>query len=71
VAARGGFDTGQQVTVKVMKGCIVLVAYNEQEQRLQDDYKRTKAKLSEIEPLPRFKSASRKALAKSNTNHLA
>ena len=44
-----GFDTGQQVTVKVMKGCIVLVAYNEQEQRLQDDYKRTKAKLIEIE----------------------
>lgn len=31
-----------------MKGCIVLVAYNEQEQRLQDDYKRTKAKLIEI-----------------------
>ncbi len=44
-----GFDTGQQVTVKVMKGCIVLVAYSEQEQRLQDDYKRTKAKLVEIE----------------------
>ena len=43
-----GFDTGQQVTIKVMKGCIVLVAYNEQEQRLQDDYKRTKAKLIEI-----------------------
>jgi toxic protein SymE len=32
-----------------MKGCIVLVAYNEQEQRLLDDYKRTKAKLIEIE----------------------
>lgn len=26
-----GFDTGQYVTVKVMKGCIILVAYNEQE----------------------------------------
>lgn len=25
------------------------MAYNEQEQRLQDDYKRTKAKLTEIE----------------------
>ena len=37
-----GFDTGQQVTVKVMKGCIVLVAYNEQEQRILDDYKRIK-----------------------------
>ena len=44
-----GFETGHQVTVKVMKGCIVLVAYNEQEQRLQNDYKRTKAKLSQIE----------------------
>lgn len=59
-----GFDTGQQVTVKVMKGCIVLVAYNEQEQRLQDDYKRTKVKLTEIEDAlaaiqaPRLESAS-------------
>ncbi|EHN8829191.1 TPA: SymE family type I addiction module toxin [Enterobacter bugandensis] len=44
-----GFDTGQQVTIKVMKGCIVLVAYNEQEQRILDDYKRTKAKLCQIE----------------------
>ncbi len=44
-----GFDTGQQVTVKVMKGCIVLVAYNEQEQRILDDYKRTKTKLCQIE----------------------
>lgn len=32
-----------------MKGCIVLVAYNEQEQRILEDYKRTKAKLSQIE----------------------
>lgn len=68
-----GFDTGQQVTIKVMKGCIVLVAYNEQEQRLQDDYKRTKAKLIEIEDalaaiqIPH----AGKRLAKSNTNHLA
>lgn len=51
-----GFDTGQQVTVKVMKGCIVLVAYNEQEQRLQDDYKRTKAKLVQIKKaFPQFR----------------
>jgi toxic protein SymE len=51
-----GFDTGHQVTVKVMKGCIVLVAYNENEQRLLDEYKRTKAKLIEIETrLQRFK----------------
>ena len=68
-----GFDTGQQVTVKVMKGCIVLVAYNEQEQRLQDDYKRTKAKLIEIEDALAAIQAPRpgKRLAKSNTNHLA
>jgi toxic protein SymE len=68
-----GFDTGQQVTVKVMKGCIVLVAYNEQEQRLQDDYKRTKAKLVEIEDALAAIQTPRpgKRLAKSNTNHLA
>ena len=66
-----GFDTGQQVTVKVMKGCIVL--YNEQEQRLQDDYKRTKAKLTEIEDALADIQAPRpgKRPAKSNTNHLA
>jgi toxic protein SymE len=70
---RAGFDTGQQVTVKVMKGCIVLVAYNEQEQRLQDDYKRTKAKLIEIEDALAAIQAPRpgKRLAKSNSNHLA
>jgi toxic protein SymE len=56
-----------------MKGCIVLVAYNEQEQRLQDDYKRTKAKLIEIEDALAAIQAPRpgKRLAKSNTNHLA
>ncbi|MEB2479069.1 SymE family type I addiction module toxin, partial [Citrobacter freundii] len=32
-----GFDIGQQITVKVMKGCIVLMVYGEQEQRLQDE----------------------------------
>lgn len=68
-----GFDTGQQVTIKVMKGCIVLVAYNEQEQRLQDDYKRTKAKLIEIENALAAIQTPRpgKRLAKLNTNHLA
>jgi len=56
-----------------MKGCIVLVAYNEQEQRLQDDYKRTKAKLTEIEDaLAAIQTQlPGKHLAKSNTNHLA
>ena len=65
-----GFDTGQQVTVKIMKGCIVLVAYNEQEQRLQDDYTRTQAKLIEIENALAAIQAPRpgKRLAKSNTN---
>ncbi|HAS1031181.1 TPA: type I addiction module toxin, SymE family [Enterobacter cloacae] len=68
-----GFETGHQVTVKVMKGCIVLVAYNEQEQRLQDDYKRTKAKLIEIENALTAIQTPRagKRLAKTNTNHLA
>ncbi|HDR2471654.1 SymE family type I addiction module toxin [Enterobacter soli] len=68
-----GFETGNQVMVKVMKGCIVVVAYNEQEQRLQDDYKRTKAKLVEIEnALAAIQTPHvGKRLAKSNTNHLA
>lgn len=44
-----GFETGQQVTVKVMNGCIVLVAYNEQEQRLKGELKEAQAKLKGIE----------------------
>lgn len=44
-----GFDTGHQVTVKVMKGCIVLVAYSEKEQQLLDDYKLMKADLTHLE----------------------
>jgi toxic protein SymE len=35
-----GFDTGQQITVKVMNGCIVLMVYSEQEQRPQDAVER-------------------------------
>ncbi|MCM7886589.1 SymE family type I addiction module toxin [Enterobacter sichuanensis] len=68
-----GFETGHHVTVKVMKGCIVLVAYNEQEQRLQDEYKRTKDKLMQIEKgLAAIQTQiPGKRLAKSNTNHLA
>lgn len=55
-----------------MKECIVLVAYNEQEQRLQDDYKRAKAKLIEIENALAAIQTPRpgKRLAKSNTSHL-
>ncbi|WP_312155878.1 SymE family type I addiction module toxin [Lelliottia nimipressuralis] len=44
-----GFDTGHQVTVKVMHGCIVLMAYSEQEQRLLDELKQAQAKLKGIE----------------------
>ncbi|MFS9772808.1 SymE family type I addiction module toxin [Enterobacter chuandaensis] len=68
-----GFDTGQQVTVKVMKGCIVLVVYKDQEPRLQDDYKRMKAKLVEIVDAHASIQTPRpgKCLANSNTNHLA
>ena len=44
-----GFETGQQVTVKVMDGCIVLLAYSEQEQKLLTELKETKQKLKGIE----------------------
>lgn len=44
-----GFDTGQQITVKVMNGCIVLMVYGEQEQRLQDELKEANQKLKRIE----------------------
>ena len=43
-----GFDTGQQITVKVMNGCIVLMVYGEQEQRLQDELKEAHQKLNRI-----------------------
>ncbi len=44
-----GFDTGQQVTVKAMKGCIVLMAHSENEQRLLDENKRVKERLAQID----------------------
>lgn len=44
-----GFNTGHQVTVKVMDGCIVLMAYSEQEQRLLDELKQAQVKLKGIE----------------------
>lgn len=40
-----GFDTGQQISVKVMNGCIVLMVYGEQEQRLQDELQESQQKL--------------------------
>ena len=42
-----GFDTGQQITVKVMNGCIVLMVYGEQEQQ-QDELKEANQKLNRI-----------------------
>lgn len=44
-----GFETGHQVTVKVMKGCIVLMAYSETEQKLLEENKRAQARLREIQ----------------------
>ena len=43
-----GFETGQQVSVKVMDGRIVLMAYGEQEQKLLAELKETQQKLKEI-----------------------
>ena len=44
-----GFETGQQVSVKVMDGCIVLMAYGEQVQKLLAELKETQLKLKGIE----------------------
>ncbi len=44
-----GFDTGQQVNVKVMEGCIVLMAYSQQEQSLLLQLKEIQSKLKGIE----------------------
>lgn len=44
-----GFDTGQQVSVKVMEGCIVLIAENKQEQKLLDELKEIQGKLKGVE----------------------
>lgn len=44
-----GFDTGHQVTVKVMDGCIVLMAYSENEQRLLDENRRVKETLAQVD----------------------
>jgi toxic protein SymE len=44
-----GFDTGHHVTVKVMQGCIVLMTFGEQEQKMAAEIKLLKQKLSGIE----------------------
>ena len=44
-----GFATGTEVDLKVMNGCIVLMVYGEQEQRLQDELQEANQKLKRIE----------------------
>ncbi|WP_044182948.1 SymE family type I addiction module toxin [Phytobacter massiliensis] len=43
-----GFDTGRQVSVKVMDGCIVLMTDSEKEQMLAQELKQAKQALKEI-----------------------
>lgn len=49
-----GFDTGQQVTVKVAEGCLVLMTGSEQEQTLLAELKAAQRKLKEIEEAMAF-----------------
>ena len=44
-----GFDTGDKVTVKVMNGCIVIMAHNPHEKTLLDQLKQAQHKLKGIE----------------------
>ncbi|AXF61218.1 MULTISPECIES: SymE family type I addiction module toxin [unclassified Leclercia] len=44
-----GFDTGDKVTVKVMDGCIVVMAHNPHEKKLLDELKQAQHKLKGIE----------------------
>ncbi|MDV2873386.1 SymE family type I addiction module toxin [Phytobacter diazotrophicus] len=43
-----GFDTGRQVSVKVMDGCIVLMTNSDKEQALAEELKQAKRTLKEI-----------------------
>ena len=43
-----GFDTGRQVSVKVMDGCIVLMTDSDKEQMLSEELKQAKQALKEI-----------------------
>ncbi len=43
-----GFDTGRQVSVKVMDGCIVLMTNSDKEQMLSEELKQVKRALKEI-----------------------
>jgi len=44
-----GFDTGDQVTLKVMDGCIVVMAHNPHEKKLLNELKQAQKKLKGIE----------------------
>jgi len=44
-----GFDTGDKVTVKVMDGCIVVMAHNPHEKTLLNKLKQAQQKLKGIE----------------------
>jgi len=44
-----GFDTGDKVTVKVMDGCIVVMAPNPHEKKLLEELKQAQQKLKGIE----------------------
>ena len=44
-----GFNTGQQVSVKVMGGCIVLIANSKQEQQLLTELQEIQSKLKGFE----------------------
>ncbi len=44
-----GFDTGQKVSVKVMEGCIVLIANSKQEQQLLAELQEIQSKLKGFE----------------------
>ncbi|EEO8342941.1 type I toxin-antitoxin system SymE family toxin [Salmonella enterica] len=44
-----GFETGRQISVKVMDGCIVLMAYDEKKQKLFSELQEMQQKLKGIE----------------------
>ncbi|NHB90370.1 SymE family type I addiction module toxin [Photorhabdus tasmaniensis] len=45
---QAGFDTGGQITVKVMDGCLVLIPDSEATQQQHQQYQRQQAHLREI-----------------------
>lgn len=45
---QAGFNTGGQITVKVMDGCLVLIPDSEATQHYQQQYQRQQSQLNEI-----------------------